>query len=214
MKLTPIERLLAKSIHARNGCLLYRGQLDKDGYGRVGSGVGGTHARTHRLSYIHFKGPIPNGMYVCHTCDTPSCVNPDHLFLGTALDNNRDRDYKGRGADITEGKNPQSKLSDTQVQNIHQLFKDGNTMTAIAAIFGIGMQNVSLIVRGITRPQAYEAFHGSQPVKATSKPRLSDEQVSVIRNAHKTCAELAVQFNISTAQVSRIRNGKRSGSTC
>lgn len=75
------------------GCWLWLGAWDVDGYGKMG-GYGSISG--HRISYEMFNGPIPEGFMVCHTCDTPPCVNPQHLFAGTATDNARDRERKGR----------------------------------------------------------------------------------------------------------------------
>lgn len=65
------------------------------GYGR--QVVGGRIEYAHRLSFRAFNGPIPEGQNVCHRCDNPPCWNPAHLFAGSSVANNRDRDLKGRG---------------------------------------------------------------------------------------------------------------------
>ena len=78
-----------------SGCWLWSGApLQNTGYGRIR--VGQISKRAHRVSYELNIGVIPQGLSVLHRCDVPSCVNPRHLFLGTLLDNNRDRDAKGR----------------------------------------------------------------------------------------------------------------------
>lgn len=79
-------------------CWLWTGAPNSAGYGMVGEGPAGADRKilAHRLAWeIHF-GPIPEGMFVCHHCDTPLCVRPDHLFLGTHTDNMRDMAAKGR----------------------------------------------------------------------------------------------------------------------
>ncbi len=91
------ERFWARVALDSSGCWLWGGLRDVDGYGRLGRGAGcGTRARAHRLAYEAAHGPILPGFCVLHRCDTPACVNPAHLFLGTQLDNVADRDAKGR----------------------------------------------------------------------------------------------------------------------
>jgi hypothetical protein len=76
-------------------CWVWTASVNGKGYGSFG--YGGRVQLAHRVSWQMHCGPIPPGLCVCHACDNPSCVRPDHLFLGTIKDNNRDRDRKGRG---------------------------------------------------------------------------------------------------------------------
>ena len=78
-----------------SGCWLWEGRVDRRGYGRLKE-IGRKFLAAHRLSWTLHRSEIPPGMYVLHKCDTPLCVNPDHLFLGTHLDNMRDMVQKGR----------------------------------------------------------------------------------------------------------------------
>lgn len=77
-----------------DGCWEWCGALDGHGYGRTWRDGGRFLA--HRRAWECVNGPIPEGMFVCHKCDNPPCCNPDHLFVGTALDNMRDAIRKGR----------------------------------------------------------------------------------------------------------------------
>ncbi len=83
-----------------SGCWLWAGTKLPQGYGlfRTGSIRDGTrrYERAHRASWRLHRGEIPESLQVCHACDTPSCVNPDHLFLGTARENTLDMVRKGR----------------------------------------------------------------------------------------------------------------------
>ena len=78
-----------------SGCWIWTGGWTTEGYGAVRRD-GRWVMSAHKLFYSAFKGDIPPGMLVCHSCDTPACVNPDHLFLGTDSDNQLDRHRKGR----------------------------------------------------------------------------------------------------------------------
>jgi hypothetical protein len=98
-----------------------------------------TMVGAHRFSWeLHF-GPIPPGMYVCHHCDNKVCVRPDHLFLGTALANNRDMDRKGRRvlAPLHGEANPNAKLTADDVFEIRRLCGEGIAKRELARRFGV-----------------------------------------------------------------------------
>lgn len=93
---TPIkDRLLRKiKINDVTDCWEWQGGKNNVGYGMIRDEHG--MRTTHRVSYEEHKGNIPKGMCVCHSCDNPKCVNPDHLWLGTKKDNWQDMINKGR----------------------------------------------------------------------------------------------------------------------
>lgn len=119
----------------------------RQGYGRIQ--WAGRMTLVHRISYTLFVGEIPEGMCVCHHCDNPPCVNPDHLFLGTNLDNIRDKVRKGRNVVIPMygEENPGSVLKEWQVRMIREMYATKLwTLKAIASRFNVSFQLISLIV--------------------------------------------------------------------
>ncbi len=104
-----------------DGCWLWRGYKNRQGYGVVW--VKGRQWRAHRLMWHAYVGTIPQGHDVLHHCDNPSCVRPDHLFIGTDRDNAADRESKGRG-NHHDG-HGRAKLTMDQANEIRRLYRDG-----------------------------------------------------------------------------------------
>jgi hypothetical protein len=96
-----LEERLLRNCEKTGGCWICTAGKDKDGYGRIR--YRWREMGAHNAAFEVWRSIVPEGLWVLHRCDNPSCINPEHLFLGTALDNAQDRDKKGRG-----GHNPRS----------------------------------------------------------------------------------------------------------
>lgn len=130
---------------AIDGCHYWMGSLNPNGYGRIY--YKGTSFYAHRVSYFIHKGN-PLNLFVCHSCDNRSCVNPNHLFLGTLQDNNNDKVAKNRQS---KSGRP-SDLCDEDVKEIINLYKSGGLYQhQIAEMFGVRQPAVSRIINGIRR---------------------------------------------------------------
>jgi hypothetical protein len=134
---------------ANTGCWLWSGAANGEGYGTFH--VRPKNLMAHRFSWSLHNGPIPDGLFALHKCDTPACVNPDHLFLGTKGDNARDKARKGRCHDNRGERHGMSKLTDFQVSCIRLRLDEGQTQTRIAADFGVAQCTISDIATGRRR---------------------------------------------------------------
>lgn len=120
-------------------CWIHQNASSRDGYPRQFG------ESAHRVSYTLAKGEIPAGLLVRHACDNPRCVNPDHLVLGTQLDNMRDMHARGRAA------KPERKIKATDaitIRSLHNIF-GGVSCTKIAKVYGLTPGHVRNICRGV-----------------------------------------------------------------
>lgn len=149
----PVDRFWLQ-VRKGSGCWVWIGNLDIGGYGRIV--VHGRKMKSHRYSWqIHF-GPIPPGMLVCHKCDRPACVRPDHLFLGTNLDNRRDsvdkdRHNSGHGCGELNGNAKLTQEAVDYIRKHHRRRSRGEFRTnALAARFGVLPEAIRSLLRGQT----------------------------------------------------------------
>lgn len=110
----------------------------------------------HRASYIVFKGEIPGGLWVCHSCDNPLCVNPDHLFLGTPKENTKDAREKGR-INHKGIHNWSAKLTNEQVNEIRKLRESGFTYNRLSKIFNCSIVHIWKIIKKKVRNHEFQS---------------------------------------------------------
>ena len=136
------ERFWAK-VEKSDGCWLWVGGKTSAGYGAMAAGPEGVKL-AHVVSWELHNGPVPDGTEVCHDCDTPPCVRPDHLFLGTHIDNMRDMVSKDRSS---------GKLTIAQVNAIRERYiprDSSHGCTAMAREFGVTVAAISAVTTGRT----------------------------------------------------------------
>jgi hypothetical protein len=128
-------------------CLIWDGPKNTEGYGYIY--FAGFHWRATRLLWTIMKGDIPEKMFVCHSCDTPSCVNIEHLFIGTPAENSRDRDAKGRAGlgDQRGALNNAAKLDKARVKEIRRLSNQGWTQARLGKKFGVSQAAIFYALR-------------------------------------------------------------------
>lgn len=171
------ERLLAYSMPEPNsGCWLWLASLNYAGYGTLHS-VENKTARAHIHSYEEFVGPVPDGFCVLHRCDTRCCINPDHLFVGTQRENIKDRDRKGRGADVKGELNGWASLTNHNVSVIAEMLRStGISGAAIGRKFGVTKTAISSINRG----RSWSHITGASPenpIRQCKNPDLDGTMV-------------------------------------
>jgi hypothetical protein len=143
------ERFWGKVLRgAKDDCWEWQGAKARSNWRYGHFRLRGQTKSAHRLSFAMHHGEIPDGMFVCHRCDNPPCVNPTHLFAGTHTDNVRDMHSKGRAAvPCAEGsKNGHTTMDEDTVRSIRARYRLGESQSAIARDLGISHTTVSLMV--------------------------------------------------------------------
>ena len=159
------------------------------------------HIGVHRMAYLLKYGEIPDGLLVCHRCDTPMCVNPEHLFLGTNKDNIHDCVVKGRFTTHN------AKLTKPQLEEICLRRKRGETLQAIADLYGISQGRIYQIVNKFGCPR----LDNSGEHQGRSKLTWKDvNEIRLQYNPHKigNAQKLATEYDIYTYHIYKIWNNE------
>lgn len=143
------ERFEEKIFYSPDGCWYWTGAPNAKGYGTLNVRFGdqAKNLRAHRVSYWLHKGDIPDDLMVCHSCDNRLCCNPSHLFLGSALDNNRDSSQKGRRKHLIGSRTSCAKFTEDEVKHILTL-KGQASATEIAKHYHVHRSTISHIWLG------------------------------------------------------------------
>jgi len=137
------ERFEDKVFYSPDGCWYWIGDMSGgSAYGAIT--IGGKRCRAHRVSYMIYNGDITDDLHVMHSCDNPLCVNPDHLSLGTHLQNRADSAVKGRSG------NNNKKLSIEQVREIKLRLSMGESNSSVGRLYGIHESSVRRIRHGLS----------------------------------------------------------------
>lgn len=146
-----IERRFWAAVEKTDNCWIWHGNLRTNGYGAFFQR--GVFVRAHRMSWELLRGPIPDGLEVCHNCptgDNPRCVRPDHLWLGTHADNMRDMAVKGRAyrLGVVHGEQQGlSKLTENDVRIIRAERATGALLSTLAQRFNVHFSVIGKIAR-------------------------------------------------------------------
>lgn len=129
-------------------CWIWSGAKHMDGYGMVIRG--GRSWLAHRLAFTLTHGPIPVDLVICHTCDIRACVRPDHLALGTQVDNMTDMAQKGRARMVREQRgeaNKMARLTEETVREARVLHAQGHTLSALGRRYSVTPETLYHVVR-------------------------------------------------------------------
>lgn len=144
------EKLLERvweRVDTSGPCWLWRGSAESGGYGDMSIALLGKKGSRHRIHahravYLLACGEVPDDMCVCHHCDTPLCVRPSHLFLGTKGDNVHDMDHKGRRVSLRGFSINTAKLNEEKVVEIRRRFVMGESGPKLGRAFGVSSQMI------------------------------------------------------------------------
>ena len=146
---TPEERFERKFSKESNGCWIWTAARSQDNYGHFF--FEGKILKSHKVSFLLYRGRVPKGKCVLHICDNSLCVNPNHLYIGTQIDNIADRERRGRSKFAVGEKAGLAKLTWTAVSEIRNLYKQMNlNRKELSLRYGVNQSTIGNIINNRT----------------------------------------------------------------
>ena len=139
------EKRFLDKVQKTETCWIWTGSKNQHGYGNFWYGE--KCKKAHRISYMAFVGSLNDSLDVMHKCDNPSCVNPEHLVMGTTTDNIRDMWKKGRGDPRHNENNVRAKLKPSDIEKIRYYDKCGIPSLVISYVYDMSPSQVRRIIR-------------------------------------------------------------------
>ena len=189
-------------VNENNGCLEFAGARCPAGYGRVG--YKNKVWQSHRLSYLLYYGEFDKALFVCHRCDNPPCINPEHLFLGTSRDNVDDMLAKGRSQKCRGESHSQSRLTEKDVLSIRM---DRRPLGVIAVQYGVAEAFISTIKskRVWSHLEGESIMVGYANGERQGSAVLNEDQVRAIRLDRRTNKEIGKEYGVVPQTIRRIK---------
>ncbi len=187
-----------RKVKKSDGCWIWMASRNKpSGYGQVG--YQGKHTSAHRLSYYLSYGDIPSGMCVCHKCDNPFCVRPDHLFLGSPTDNMRDSSVKNR-----KGKS----VTYSEAKDIRRFFSSSQSIGKACKKFNKSRSIIVRVLRNILKNDP--DYTVIVPDKIGGKLSASDVlKIKSMMSDGVSLTRIADMYDVHLSTISLIRSEKR-----
>lgn len=203
-----IKQRIESHITSKKDCWITDHKIDVNGRPRIF--FDGKSYILARIVYELYKGDFPKNLFVCHTCDNPLCINPEHLYIGDNAENGRNRKRRNRQA--KGSKIGQSKLNETQVLEIKQLLIEGKlSLRQIGNRFGVSATTITLINNGKSWTHV-EGIGATIDINRSGKSfKLNEEKVKQIK---KLIAEgmgitrISNLFGVSPSTISEIKHNK------
>lgn len=207
--MTDQERFWSK-VDKSGECWEWTASKDGSGYGKML--YRGALVRASRLAWMFTFGEIPEDLFVCHHCDNPGCVNPEHLFLGTQKDNMLDMVAKDRQRKIGQlgEHNGRAKLTEADVREIRIRYEEGQSIPVLALDFGVSIGAIHRALIG-KHWRTVNAPVARMRTMAEAKAQVSPDVVRKIRaefGDDVKQVQLANRYGISRSAVSRIIRGE------